>query len=158
VANKLVDLGLEAAPPVAQGGNHESGKLIPLAGNFLRVDLYRPLSFVVIRTIEVKWVDRGRARLIIMRPDGRGGYTLVYRTPVFDVTTGTQKISVPRWWVLEGDRLAVWSDGNCLGGYQLRSGDRGTVAIPHGYSLTLPDLLPQEGKIVPHAMVIRVLE
>jgi lysophospholipase L1-like esterase len=158
VANRLVDVGIAPAPPQARGGNLLSQPLVALPGNFLRVDLHQPLSFGIIHTIEAKWVDTGRARLILMRPDGRGGYTLVYRTPVFNVTAGTQKISVSRWWVLEGDRLAVWTEGKCLGGYELKPSVRATLAIPHGYSRTFPDLPPGEGRVVPQAIAVRVVD
>ncbi|MBD2337752.1 SGNH/GDSL hydrolase family protein [Calothrix sp. FACHB-156] len=115
MAGKMVDLGLVAPPPTAIGGNQLSEKLVPLKGGRLRIDLDNPLTFGEIRTIEAEWVASGQAALVVLRPSGRGGYEIVYRTPSFSVNPGRDRIKVPRWWVLDGDRLAVWTQGDCLG-------------------------------------------
>ncbi|BAY32431.1 hypothetical protein NIES2107_43200 [Nostoc carneum NIES-2107] len=115
MAAKMVDLGLVAPPPTAVGGNQLSEKLVPLKGGKLRIDLDNPLTFGEIRTIEAEWVASGKAALAIFRPNGRGGYEIVYRTSSFAVNPGRDRIKIPRWWVLDGDRLAVWTQGDCLG-------------------------------------------
>lgn len=108
MANKFVDLGF-APPPPAAGTIELAEKLQPLAGGKLRLDLDHPLKFGEIREIEAKWVNSGQAVLSVVRPDGRGGYEVVYQTPRFAVKAGTMRVPVPRWWVLESDRLAVWT-------------------------------------------------
>jgi lysophospholipase L1-like esterase len=115
LAGKLVDQGLTPAPPLSQGGTPLPNVRKPLPGGFLRVDLAHPLSFGEIRTISARWVAPGKARLMVLRPDGRDGYEAVYRTPLFSVQPGQTETAVPRWWVLKGDRLAIWTDTNCLG-------------------------------------------
>jgi lysophospholipase L1-like esterase len=115
LAGKLVDQGITPMPPLAQGGISLPNVQKPLSGGFLRVDLAHPLSFGEIRTISARWVAPGEARLIVMRPDGRDGYEAIYRTPLFSVKSGLTQTVVPRWWVLKGDRLAVWTNTNCLG-------------------------------------------
>jgi lysophospholipase L1-like esterase len=115
LAGKLADRGIIPMPPLAQGGTPLPNVQKPLSGGFLRVDLAHPLSFGELRTISARWVAPGEARLMVMRPDGRGGYEAIYRTPLFSVKPGQTQTAVPRWWVLEGDRLAVWTNTNCLG-------------------------------------------
>ncbi|QIR38123.1 SGNH/GDSL hydrolase family protein [Tolypothrix sp. PCC 7910] len=115
MAGKMADLGLVAPPPEAVGGNHLTAQLVPVKGGRLHIDLDNPLKFGEIRTIEAEWVASGQAVLAVLRPNGRGGYEIIYRTPSFAVDPGRDRIKVPRWWVLDGDRLAVWTQGDCLG-------------------------------------------
>jgi lysophospholipase L1-like esterase len=148
VANKMVDLGLDAAPPNAQGGNHLIGELQPLPSKTLLIDQARPLTFGRVKVIEAQWVGSGKVRLAVVRPNGRGAFELIYRTPILTVNKGSTQISVPNWWVLEGDRLAVWSDSNCIGGWPLASPSIGHFALPDT-NTTLP-----QGKNMPQAIAI----
>lgn len=157
LANKMVDLGLEPAPPQAQGGNPSIDRqLEALPGGFLRIDLHHPLTFGRIRQIAANWVANGRARIAIMRPDGRGGYEAIYRTGIFDVTPGTSKVEVPNWWVLEGDRLAVWTEGNCLGAYDLASGNMGQVEIVQGQAIQ--DVVASRGRLATQSLAIQTTD
>jgi lysophospholipase L1-like esterase len=155
MANKIVDLGLEPSPPQAQGGNLIQQQLQPLAGGFLYIDLHHPLTFGRVRSIETKWVAPGRARIAIVRPDGRGGYEAIYRTSIFNVTPGTSRIEVPNWWVLDYDRLAVWTEGNCLGGYQLPINSVSHLAVPQGNMIR--DIPANRGHLAAQALAIRIV-
>jgi lysophospholipase L1-like esterase len=155
MANKIVDLGLEPAPPQAQGGNLIQQQLQPLAGGFFYIDLHHPLTFGRVRSIETKWVAPGLARIAIVRPDGRGGYEAIYRTSIFNVTPGTARIEVPSWWVLEGDRLAVWTEGNCLGGYELPPNSVGHLAISQGNIVR--DIAANRGRLASQSLAIRTI-
>ncbi len=146
LANKMVELGLEQAPPNAQGGNQLTGQLQPLPGKTMLIDQLKPLTFGRLKTIEAQWVGSGQARLAVVRPTGRGGYELLYRTPILTVNQGISRVAVPNWWVLEGDRLAVWSDRNCIGGWPVVSPNIGHFA--------LPDMTPTQGKNMPQAIAI----
>jgi lysophospholipase L1-like esterase len=154
MANKMVDLGVEPAPPQAQGGNAIQNAVQPLPGGFLYIDRHQPLTFGRVRTIATKWVAPGRARIAMMRPDGRGGYETIYRTAIFSVTAGVSQIEVPNWWVLEGDRLAVWTEGNCLGGYGL-SNSVGHLAVPQGNLIR--DISPNRGHLAAQTMAIQII-
>lgn len=155
MANKIVDLGLEPAPPQAQGGNTFQNALQPLPGGFFYIDLYHPLTFGRVRSIETKWVAPGRARIAVMRPDGRGGYEAIYRTAILNVTPGTARIEVPNWWVLDYDRLAVWTEGNCLGGYELPPNTTGHVAVPQGNIIR--DIPASRAHLAAQALAIRTI-
>jgi lysophospholipase L1-like esterase len=156
LANKLVDLGLEPAPSQAQGGiNLPASQLEPLRGGFFRIDLTHPLTFGRLRTISATWVAPGRARLAIVRPDGRGGYEAVYRTAIFDVEPGVGNIEVPDWWVLDHDRLAVWTEGDCLGGYRLAPTPQGHLAVSQ--DSIIRDLPAARGGTMPQVLAIRTL-
>ena len=155
LANKIVDLGLEPAPPQARGGNSLQNPLQPLPGGFFYIDLHHPLTFGRVKSIETKWLAPGRARITIVRPDGRGGYEAIYRTAIFHVTPGTSRIEVPNWWVLDYDRLAVWTEGNCLGGYQLRPNSVAHIAVPQGQSVR--DIPANRGHLAPQALAIQTI-
>ena len=155
LANKIVDLGMEPAPPQAQGGNNFQQETKPLPGGFLDVDLHHPLTFGRVRSIETKWVAAGRARIAIVRPDGRGGYEAIYRTSILNVTPGVSRIEVPNWWVLDNDRLAVWTEGNCLGGYELPPNTSGHLAISQGNIIR--DIPANRGRLAPQALAIRTI-
>jgi lysophospholipase L1-like esterase len=155
MANKIVDLGLEPAPPQAQGGNTFQTALQPLPGGFFYIDLHHPLTFGRVRSIETKWVAPGRARIAVMRPDGRGGYEAIYRTSIFNVTPGTSRIEVPNWWVLDYDRLAVWTEGNCLGGYELPPTSNGHLAVFQGNIIR--DIPASRGHLASQALAIRTI-
>jgi lysophospholipase L1-like esterase len=155
MANKIVDLGLEPAPPQAQGGNLIEQQLQPLPGGFLDIDLHHPLTFGRVRSIETKWVAPGRARIAIVRPDGRGGYEAIYRTSIFNVTPGTSLIEVPNWWVLDYDRLAVWTEGNCLGGYALSTNSVSHLAVPQGNIIR--DIPANRGHLAARVLAIRTI-
>jgi hypothetical protein len=155
MANKMVNLGLESTPPQSQGGNPIQNEVQPLPGGFFYIDLHHPLTFGRVRTIETKWVASGRARIAIMRPDGRGGYEAIYRTSIFNVTPGTSRIEVPNWWVLDYDRLAVWTEGNCLGGYELPAHSVSHLAVPQGNIIR--DISPNRGHLAAQAMAIHTV-
>jgi lysophospholipase L1-like esterase len=155
MANKIVELGLEPAPPQAQGGNTFQTALQPLPGGFFYIDLHHPLTFGRVRSIETKWVAPGRARIAVMRPDGRGGYEAIYRTSILNVTPGTSRIDVPNWWVLNDDRLAVWTEGNCLGGYELPPTSNGHLAVPQGNIIR--DIPSSRGHLASQALAIRTI-
>jgi lysophospholipase L1-like esterase len=155
LANKMVDLGIEPAPPQAQGGNLGSKAVQPLPGGFLYIDRHQPVTFGRVRTIETTWVAPGRARIVMMRPDGRGGYEAIYRTAIFTVTAGVSQVEVPNWWVLEGDRLAVWTEGNCLGGYQLAPNSVSHLAVPQGNIIR--DIPANRGHLAAQAMAIHII-
>jgi lysophospholipase L1-like esterase len=154
MANKMVDLGIAPAPRQSQGGNNSDRPLQPLPGGYLYIDLHRPLTFGRIESIETKWVEPGRARIAIVRPDGRGGYEAIYRTDILNVTPGSKTIEVPNWWVLDYDRLAVWTEGNCLGGYALETNSFGNLAVPQGNIVR--DILADRGKVGSAAIAARV--
>jgi lysophospholipase L1-like esterase len=155
MANKMVDLGLEPAPPLAHGGNIRQNTLQPLPGGFFYIDLHHPLTFGRVRSIETKWVAAGRARIAIVRPDGRGGYEAIYRTEILNVTPGSSRVEVPNWWVLDNDRLAVWTEGNCLGGYELPPNRVTHLAVPQGNILR--DIPPNRGHLAPQALAIQTI-
>ena len=145
LAGKLVDLGIAPIPKAAQGGNVLPEARIALVGGFLRVDLAHPLSFGEIRKIKARWVSPGNSRFMIMRPDGRDGYEAIYRTPVFSVRPGQAEIAVPRWWVLRGDRLAVWTDSDCLGSEASSSPQH--LAIHRAINTAFTDIKSTEGNV-----------
>ncbi len=154
IAGKLVDMGIATPPPIAQGGNKLTETTEALSGGFLRIDSDRPLSFGEIRTISARWVNSGRARFAVMRPDGRGGYEVVYRTPIFDVTSGVMATKVPRWWVLEGDRLAVWTDSSCLSSQTADGNKAHHIAIKLQGDVTIPDVMPNTASFDSHKLAI----
>ncbi len=149
LANKMVDLGLATAPPNAQGGNRFTDKLEPLPSLTMMIDQLHPLTFGRLKAIEARWINSGKARLAVVRPDGRGNYELIYRTPLLTVTKGTSQVTVPNWWVLAGDRLAVWSDRNCVGGVPVDSPSMGHFASP--------DTNTALGQNMPQAIAIRAI-
>ncbi|PZO38027.1 MAG: hypothetical protein DCF19_17435 [Pseudanabaena frigida] len=154
IAGKLVDMGIATPPPIAQGGNKLLEATEALSGGFLRIDGDRPLSFGEIHTISARWVTSGRARFAVMRPDGRGGYEVVYRTPIFDVTSGVMETKVPRWWVLDGDRLAVWTDSSCLGSQSNDGNKAYHLAIKLQGDVTLPDVMPNTASFDSHKLAV----
>ena len=152
LAGKIADMGIAAAPPRAIGGNPLPTAQTALPGGFLRLDLDHPLSFGEIRQISAHWVGSGQARLIVMRPDGRGGYDVVYRTPVFNVAPGTTKTTVPRWWVLKGDRLGVWTNANILG--SISGGTSKHLALRATEQTAVADIRPAAGSVEPQTLAI----
>ena len=155
MANKIVALGLEPAPPQAQGGNLPQSQVQPLPGGFFYIDLHHPLTFGRVRTIETTWVAPGRARIAIARPDGRGGYEAIYRTRIFTVKPGVSRIEVPSWWVLDYDRLAVWTEGNCLGGYELTPNSVSHLAVSQGN--VIRDISANRGHLATQALAIHII-
>jgi lysophospholipase L1-like esterase len=155
MANKMVDLGIAPTPRQSQGGNNSDRPLQALPGGYLYIDLIRPLTFGRIKSIETKWVAPGRARLAIVRPDGRGGYEAIYRSNIFNVTPGTASVFVPNWWVLDYDRLAVWTEGNCLGSYPLEANSLGNLAVPQGQIVRD---IPAGGQVSSGAIAVQVKE
>ena len=144
LAGKLADQGITAPPPLAQGGTPLPNASTPLSGGFLRIDLAHPLSFGELRAVSARWVAPGNARLMVLRPDGRGGYEAIYRTPLFSVKPGQTQTEVPRWWVLKGDRLAVWTDTNCLGSEPSDTPQH--LAILQDISAALTDVKSTQGR------------
>ncbi len=149
LANKMIDLGLAVAPPYAQGGNQLIGKLQSLPSQTLMIDQLSPLTFGRLKALEAQWVGSGQAQLSVVRPDGRGDYELIYRTPMLTVNKGTAQVTVPDWWVLAGDRLAVWSDTDCVGGLPVTSPTIGHFAVS--------DMAPALGKNMSQAIAIRAI-
>jgi lysophospholipase L1-like esterase len=125
LANKIVNLGIEPAPPQAQGGNLGSTAVQPLPGGFLYIDRHQPLTF-------------GRVRTIIL-----------------SVTAGVSQVEVPNWWALEGDRLAVWTEGNCLGGYELPANSVSHLAVSQGNIIR--DIPANRGHLADRAMAIHII-
>jgi len=152
IAGKIADMGIAAIPPTATGGNPLPEAQNSLAGGFLRLDMDNPLSFGEICEISAHWVKAGQARLVVMRPDGRGGYDAVYRTSVFHVEPGTTQTVVPRWWVLAGDRLGVWTDTDALGSVALASSQHTAVRRTEENAIT--DIRPAEGSVEPYSLAL----
>jgi lysophospholipase L1-like esterase len=149
LANKMVELELEPVPPSAQGGNQVTGQLVALPGKTLLIDRVKPLTFGRLSMLEAQWVGSGKARLVVARPNGRGAYELVYRTPMLTVSKGTMRVAVPNWWVLEGDRLGVWCDSDCAGAASLPAPTLGHFAVP--------DLPASPSQYFPQAIAIRAV-
>ena len=154
IAGKLVDIGVVTPPPITKGGNNLPEAKEALSGGFLRIDVDRPLSFGEIRSISARWLTSGQARFALMRPDGRGGYEIIYRTPKFNVSKGITETKVPRWWVLEGDRLAVWTDGNCLGSQSAEAESIHHLAIKMQQDLTISDIKSSSIRVDDHKLAI----
>lgn len=154
LAGKLVDLGVAPPPPLAEGGNSLPKAKQSLPGGSLRVDLARPLSFGEIRSIAARWVAPGNARFLVMRPDARGGYEAIYRTPVFAVKPGTASTPVPRWWVLDGDRLAVWTDTDCLGSRPSLTRSPQHLAIERDAKAAMTDISRDRGNLDDRTLAI----
>jgi lysophospholipase L1-like esterase len=152
IAGKIADMGIAATPPTATGGNSLPEAQNSLPGGFLRLDMDNPLSFGEIREISAHWVKSGQARLVVMRPDGRGGYDGVYRTPVFHVEPGTTQTAVPRWWVLAGDRLGVWADTDALGSVALASSQH--IVVRRTEESAIADIRPTEGHVEPYSLAL----
>ncbi len=152
LAGKFADQGITPAPPSAQGGAPLPSAQKPLPGGFLRIDLAHPLSFGELRAISARWVALGNARLMVLRPDGRGGYETIYRTPLFSVKPGQIQMAVPRWWVLKGDRLAVWTDTNCLG--SAPSGTAQHLALARDAATAFTDVKSTQGQIEQSTLAI----
>jgi len=147
-------MGIAEAPPRATGGNPLPAAQNALPGGILRLDMNNPLSFGEIRQISAHWVKSGQARLVVMRPDGRGGYDVVYRTSVFNVEPGTTQIPVPRWWVLEGDRLGVWTSTDALG--SIASDRSQHLAVRRTEDDVVTDIRPHESQVEPYTIALWV--
>ncbi len=154
IAGKLVDMGIADPPPIAQGGNKLPKATETLSGGFLRIDRDRPLSFGEIHTISARWVNSGRARFAVMRPDGRGGYDVVYRTPIFEVTSGVIETKVPHWWVLDGDLIAVWTDASCLGSQSTDGNNARHMAIKLQTDVAITDVIPHSTSFDSHRLAV----
>ena len=155
LANKMVEFGISSPPPTAKGGNALEEDLQTLAGGYLHIDAANPLTFGKINNLEVQWGQEGEAILAVMRPDARGGYDLVYRTNPISVTPGTSRVSVPGWWVLDGDRLAVWTREDCLLAAPSASQDHLSSSLPLKYP---QDIAPELIKIDSYRLAIRTLK
>jgi len=59
-----------------------------------RIDLDNPLKFGEIQAIEAQWVAPGNAVLAVMRPNGRGGYEVLYRTSVLAVKLDSRRLAI----------------------------------------------------------------
>jgi lysophospholipase L1-like esterase len=156
MAGKIVDLGLVPAPPAVAAGDELAEKLVPLPGGYFRIDLDNPLKFGEIRAIEAQWMAAGTARFAIVRPSGRDGYEIVYRTPHFAVSSGRSRIAVPRWWVLDGDRLAVWTEGDCLGASEMPLGTAHHLSFAKRGNGNIPDLSAKDGSPNSQRLAIRI--
>ena len=144
LAGKLADLGIASPPKAAVGGNKFSQTQTVLPGKALRIDEAHPLSFGTIREIKARWTAPGQARFMVFRPNGLGGYDAVYRTGLIAVKPGESSVSVPRWWVMEGDRLAVWTSTDCLGAE--RSAARGHLTLSRSQDKASQDVMAAEVK------------
>lgn len=154
LAGKLTDLGITAAPPPATGGSPLAHASKAIMGGYLRLDMAKPLSFGEIRMLSAHWVKPGKARLVVMRPDGRGGYNSLYRTDLFPVEPGTTHTPVPRWWVLEGDRLGVWTDTDALGVVPAKTAQH--LSLQRTEKKVVTDIRPTEGKFEPYTLAVWV--
>ena len=114
VADALAAAG-QAQAGSATGGPAADGPLQATPAGGWWIDEAGPLGHGVLGAVEATWVGPGVARLAVFRPDGRGGFDVVYASSPFGVAPGRMRISFGGW-VLAGDRLAAWTDRPCLGG------------------------------------------
>jgi lysophospholipase L1-like esterase len=139
MAAKLADAGFVPAAPIAHGGNAVRGQLAPMAAGHMLIDDKSPLSNGEVRRIETQFTGKGTAVVGVVRPNGKGGFDLVYKTKPVAVQAGTETIDVPRWRVLEGDRLAVWADGQIVGGDEAM-GRKGAIIVDTGDAKPMRDI------------------
>lgn len=143
LAAKLTDAGWAPAAPIAHGGNAVRGELAPMAAGQMLIDDRSPLSAGEVRRIEAAFTGTGTAVVGVVRPDGKGGFDLMYQTKATAVTAGTQAFDVPRWRVLDGDRLAVWADGAIVGGDHVL-GRHGAIRVDTDATKPLRDVAWRE--------------
>jgi lysophospholipase L1-like esterase len=140
MAASLTDLGWAPSAPAATGGSPISAELRPLPGGRLYIDQAAPLSAGELSAIKVAWLGSGSGVVAVMRPDGVGGFRALYRTEAAPVDRGQAVYAVPRWRVLDGDRLAAWSDGPLLGAEATASGTGRAVSYPFGLTVQVGDV------------------
>lgn len=140
MAASLIDLGWAPRPPAATGGSPIAAELRPLPGGRLYIDQAAPLSAGELSAIKVAWLGSGSGVVAVMRPDGAGGFRALYRTEAAPVDRGQAVYSVPRWRVLDGDRLAAWSDGPLLGAEAAASGTGRVLSHPFGLTVQVGDV------------------
>jgi hypothetical protein len=127
MAAQMTDLGWAPKAPVATGGNAVSGSVAPMAAGKMLVDDTTPLTAGELGGIAARFTGAGTAVLGVVRPNQVGGLDLVYKTGNLAVTAGTHTVDVPRWRVLDGDKLAVWTSGTSVAGAAARNGRTLTI-------------------------------
>jgi lysophospholipase L1-like esterase len=118
VTRALAELGLAPPAAAAWGGSRLNRPTSALKGGYLRIDEAAPLSTGEITQIEVVAAGSGEAAIGVMRPNDRNGFDAVYKTDVLNLVPGILRVTVPHWRVMGGDRLAVWTSGDVLAGYE----------------------------------------
>jgi lysophospholipase L1-like esterase len=154
MAATLSDLGWAPPAPAATGGSPIAAELRPLPGGRLYIDQAAPLSAGELSAIKVAWLGSGSGVVAVMRPDGAGGFRALYRTEAVAVDRGQAVYAVPRWRVLDGDRLAAWSDGPLLGAEAAASGTGRAVSYPFGLTVQVGDV--PRGLAEPGARVLAI--
>lgn len=155
VANRLTELGYAPRVPAAGGGNPMPDRLAAAPAGRLWVEMASPLSCGVLQAVQAGWVGDGEAVIAVMRPDGAGGLTAIYRTEVLPVSRGIRVTPLPNWRVLDGDRLAVWSDDAVLGTEAESSGAARSLSLPLGVTHQVRSLKPGEGEPGTRLLAIR---
>ena len=82
-------------------------------------------------------------------------FTAIYRTEVLPVARGIRVHPLPRWRVLDGDRLAVWSDNPVLGMEAEASGHGRSLAVPLDVRRQVRSLKAGEGEPGTRLLAIR---
>lgn len=154
LAAQLTDQGWAPKAPTATGGNAIAGAVAPMAAATMLVDDTAPLHAGELKHIAARFTGSGTAVVGVVRPNAAGGFDLVYRTAVA-AKAGTTTVDVPRWRVLDGDRLAVWAEGAIVAGSQATTGRTLMVATPA--TAPLHDLKKGETTATPHAVGLQAL-
>jgi hypothetical protein len=155
MAAQMTDLGWAPKAPVATGGNAVTASVAPMAAGKMLVDDTTPLSAGELGGIAAQFTGSGTAVLGVVRPNKAGGLDLVYKTGNLAVTAGTHTVDVPRWRVLDGDRLAVWTSGTSIAGSASRSGR--TLAVTTEGKKPLCDVKKGEGQAQNHTLALKAV-
>jgi lysophospholipase L1-like esterase len=155
LAAQLTDQGWAPKASAATGGNALTGTVAPMAAATMLVDDTTPLAGGELKHIEARFTGSGTAVLGVVRPNAAGGFDLVYKTNTVAAKAGTTTLDVPRWRVLQGDRLAVWADGAIVAGSAATPGR--TLAVATDRKKPLRDLKKDEASPTPHAVGLRAI-
>ncbi len=155
LAARLTDLGWAPKAPTAVGGNRLTGTVAPMAAATILVDDTTPLQAGELKHLEARFTGAGTAVLGVVRPNAAGGLDLVYKTSSVAAKAGTTTIDVPRWRVLQGDRLAVWADGAIVAGSADAAGR--TLMVATSSKQPMRDLKPGEARPSPHALGVTAI-
>jgi lysophospholipase L1-like esterase len=155
MAARLTDLGWAPQAPTSTGGSPILAELAPLPGGRLYIDQAAPLTGGELRAVQVAWLGSAAAVVAVMRPDGQGGYRPLYRTLPRQVSRGIEVVAVPRWRVLDGDRLAVWSDGPVVAAEARPSGAGRSLGQPFDINTQVGDVPRGGGTPVSRVLAIR---
>jgi lysophospholipase L1-like esterase len=155
MAAQLTDKGWAAPAPATQGGNAVSGAVAPMAAGRLLIENTNPLTAGELRHVEARFTGKGTAVVGVVRPNQAGGFDLVYKTGSLAVEAGSRTLDLPRWRTLEGDRLAVWTEGTSVAGGA--AGSSGTLSVTTDAAKPMRDVGKGEGQAVGGAMAIRAI-